>query len=174
MGYTTEFEGHVTIDPPLNETEVAYLKDFGRMRHMNRTNGPLWISPTVSVDYGQSRDSDIIDFNQPPPGVPGLWCQWEPSDDGTSIAWDGGEKFYYSAEWMKWIIDNLLSPKALAFVHTHVDENSRLPAFTCDHVVNGRIEAQGEEADDTWVLIVEDNVVKVSQGTVTYGEPRPL
>jgi len=69
---------------------------------------------------GQDADPSVTDHNTPPGqlsygGVenefrdryeerqrrieagecqPGLWCQWIPSDDGTAIEWDGGEKFY--------------------------------------------------------------------------------
>lgn len=174
MGYTTDFYGTARIEPPLNSLEVSYLKDFCRMRHMRRENGPLWISPNVAVDWGQSRDPDIYDYNFPPPELPGLWCHWTPNDEGTWLEWDGGEKFYYGAEWMDFVVNKLLSPEAAAFVKKHEHEDDRLLAFKCNHTVNGQFDAEGEDSGDKWKLIITDNVVSVSQGSITYSDPRPI
>lgn len=149
MGYTTEFSGSVRVDPPLNEEEVAFLTKFSGTRRMNRTNGPYFVDGTGYA--GQGDDPDIIGFNQPPPGQPSLWCQWVPTDDSAGIEWDGGEKFYDAAEWMQYIIDHFLKPGAYA--------KSQLPFLQANHVVSGVIEAQGEEMDDRWKLVVEGNKV---------------
>jgi len=60
---------------------------------MLRTNGPYYIG---GGDFGQARENDIIDYNRPPEGQPGLWCQGVASEDGTEIHWNGAKKFYYS------------------------------------------------------------------------------
>ena len=36
MGYTTEFEGSVSISPPLNAHEISYLRKFAASRRMDR------------------------------------------------------------------------------------------------------------------------------------------
>ena len=36
MGYTTEFDGSVSISPPLNAHEIAYLRKFAASRRMDR------------------------------------------------------------------------------------------------------------------------------------------
>ena len=109
MGYQTDFWGHVTVDPPLDGTEIEHLMDFNSQDH---------------------RAHDM----------PGYYCQWEPTEDGTAIKWDGNEKFYDSVEWMAHIIDTFLAPAG--------------------HVVNGTIDAQGEDSGDRWRLVVRDNVVE--------------
>jgi hypothetical protein len=91
MGYTTEFDGQVTVTPPLNEHEVAYLRRFADTRRMARAKGPYY---TGAGFRGQDDEADVTDYSHPPAGQPGLWCQWVPTDDGTGIEWDGGEKFY--------------------------------------------------------------------------------
>ena len=168
MGYTSYFSGTVTIEPPLNEDEIAYLKDFAITRRRHRKNGPLFIGNTKN--YGQGAADDILNNNSPDPDQPGLWCQWAPSDDGTKLEWDEGEKFYYSAEWMKYIVENLLAPSAVDYLIDHGNEDPRLVNFTCGHTCNGEIEVEGEESNDRWKLIVEDNVVKVSEASLIYGE----
>lgn len=109
---------------------------------------------------------------------PGLWCQWVPTDDGSALVWNETEKFYNSADWMVFIIDNFLKPGAFAttpkgqeLVALAGDE--RFAAFTFDHVCSGVIDAQGEENDDTWRLVVIDNVVRVDQPTVTWPDLPP-
>jgi hypothetical protein len=40
MGYTTDFIGHIGIDPPLNEAEQSYLRAFAESRRWDRPGGP--------------------------------------------------------------------------------------------------------------------------------------
>lgn len=157
MGYTTDFYGSVTVTPPLNDHEIGFLADFSGTRRMNRTKGPLFVKG--SGDFGQGRDKDILNHNEPHPDQPSLWCQWV-TEDGTEIEWDGGEKFYNADDWMAYIVTNLLAPSAKAYIAAHIDEDERLQHFTCDHVVNGEIQAQGEDPDDRWTLVVRNNQVQ--------------
>ena len=55
-------------------------------------------------DFGQDHDNSIVDYNEPPTGQPGLWCQWIIEDN--EIIWDGGEKFYNYIEWIEYLIEN--------------------------------------------------------------------
>jgi hypothetical protein len=129
MGYTTEFSGSIAVEPVLTEDHAAELLAFSEERHEGAK-------------------------------FPGYWCNWEPIEqfrfDGTAhrkeygaaIAWNNAEKFYSSAEWMKYIIDKFLAPKG--------------------YVLNGVIEAQGEDPEDRWRLLVEDNTVLTQQATVEF------
>ncbi|MFD7980263.1 hypothetical protein [Streptomyces sp. NPDC059071] len=151
MGYTTHFTGAVTVTPPLNPSEIAFLRKFAGTRRMNRTLGPYYVDG--SGPFGQGGDDDIISHNEPPKGQPGLWCSWGPTDDGTGIEWNGAEKFYNPVEWMQYLIDHFLKPGAHAHGHPGFE------AFTFDHTVNGAIDADGEEPGDVWRLVVTDNTV---------------
>jgi hypothetical protein len=162
MGYTTEFKGSVTISPPLNAHEVSYLRKFAASRRMDRARGPFFVEG--SGPFGQGPDDDIRDFNQPSSGQPGLWCKWEPTDDGTAIKWNGEEKFYDSAEWMTYLIDTFLKPgAALASELVSKVPGRHYPEefehFTFDHELKGVIDAQGEEQGDRWQLVVTGNIV---------------
>jgi len=81
---------------------------------------------------------------------PGIWCQWVPTEDGAELVWDGGEKFYNAAAWMKYLVDTFLSGT---------------------HVLNGEIDAQGEDPEDRWRLYVVDNVVSMAWAEFVYGDP---
>lgn len=159
MGYTTDFEGSVRIEPALNADEISFLSDLATTRRMNRKKGPLFVKG--GGFHGQGEDLDIIDFNNSDKSQPGLWLQWIPSEDGTQLSWDDGEKFYDSASWMEYLIERLLTERGRQYVKlaTRLSKDERLNSFTFDHVVNGTIEAQGEAASDQWTLRVKDNRV---------------
>lgn len=150
MGYTTEFSGKIKIDPPLNAEEIKYLQEFSESRRMNRKNGPYYVAGTGFK--GQGSDADVIDYNSPPPGQPGLWCGWTVSDDGKYIEWNEVEKFYYADAWMMYLINHFIGTDPIA--------KTVLP-FLGAHICNGVIKAQGEDMDDRWKLFVNDNVVTV-------------
>lgn len=161
MGYTTDFEGQIVIEPPLSEKEIKYINAFNETRRMDRENGPYYVGGTG--DFGQGHDADIKNFNAPPEDQPSLWCGWCTDEEGNYIQWDGGEKFYSSAEWMQYIIDHFLGTNPLAKLNNpeHFD-------FLQGHTLNGDIYAQGEEADDMWKLEVRDNIVTTKDAQVTY------
>lgn len=161
MGYTTDFDGSVEIVPPLSEKEIKYINAFNDTRRMDRENGPYYVGGGGMC--GQDHEADIGDYNSPDASQPGLWCGWRTNEEGTVIEWDGGEKFYNSAEWMQYIIDHFIGANPLAKLNNpeHFD-------FLQGHTVNGDIYAQGEESDDVWKLEVVDGVVTVKEGTVSY------
>ena len=90
MGYSTEFDGSVSIAPPLNAHEIAYSRKFAASRRMDRARGHYFVDD--SGPLGQGHDDDIRDSNKPPAGQPGLWCWREPAKDGTALKWNGVEK----------------------------------------------------------------------------------
>lgn len=167
MGYNTDFSGEVNIVPPLNSAEIAYLLKFNGTRRMNCAQGPYYVER--GGDYGQDYNDGVLDFNNPPAGQPGLWCQWIPNEDGTALVWDENEKFYESVEWMRYLVEHFLKPGAIVLESISV-EDFGLDGFTFDHVLNGEIYAQGEDHDDQWRLVVKDNIVKRQQGVTVYDE----
>jgi hypothetical protein len=158
MGYSTDFEGRVEVSPPLNAEEIEFLTKFNETRRMDRANGPYFVAGSGFM--GQGQDPDIRDFNRPAEGQPGLWCQWRPTEDGTAIEWDGGEKFYDADTWMTYLVEHFLKPGARA--------KAQLP-FLQGHQVNGIIHAAGEDPNDRWAIQVEHNRVTRLEGTTTYG-----
>jgi len=126
-------------------------------------------------DFGQSKDNSIIDYNIPPgqPSYdsnvefnirrnetqkliksgkcqPGLWCQWEISEDGQYLQWDGAEKFYNYVEWLKYLIKHFFGPWVIQ--------------------LNGEIEWVGENSNDRGKIVVTNNVVKTQRAVITYEE----
>lgn len=171
MGYTTDFDGHFDLDRPLSDAQTSYLTKFANTRRMKRITDELHDIPDPvreavglplgpegayfvgGLGYnGQERDKSVLEYNDPPSGQPGLWCQWEPAcdDDGNynMIAWDGGEKFYDYVEWLEYIINNFLAPWG--------------------YKLNGEVKWHGESNDDFGKIIVNDNVVTVKVGKIVY------
>lgn len=172
MGYTTDFEGRISVYPPLNVFEITYLNKFCDTRRMRTEHGPYWVDQPGFA--GQDKTPEVIDYNSPPEGQPGLWCHWIPTQDGRYIEWDGGEKFYDSLEWMEYIIEHFLKPGAIVSTMTNRcptcgrSDESQFDEFTFDHVLNGMIEAQGEDPDDKWRLYVNDNIVSRKDAKIVW------
>jgi hypothetical protein len=100
----------------------------------------------------QDDDDSIIDHNLPPEGQPGLWCQWVPNEEGTTIEWDGGEKFYGYVEWLRYLIHHFLGKWG--------------------YVLSGEVEWQGEDGRDRGKIVVVNNEVTSKKGRVVYGDDK--
>jgi hypothetical protein len=147
MGYTTDFSGEFKLNRPLDEKMLNYLIKFNETRRMQRKvdskygiDGEFYIEGTGMA--GQDREDNILDYNKPPRTQPSLWCGWIPSNDGTAIVWDGGEKFYEYQEWIVYIIQNFLQPQ--------------------EYVLNGAITYQGEDSHDRGTLIITNNTLYIA------------
>lgn len=145
MGYTTDFSGNFSLkNKPLSPKMIEFLKHFNETRRMARNQpkefgiqGEFYVGSLRNM--GQDSTPDVIDHNSPPSTQPGLWCQWTPSEDGTRIEWDGGEKFYYYTEWLLYLIHKILKPNG--------------------YILQGQVTWQGEETGDVGEIYVEDNKV---------------
>ena len=147
MGYTTDFSGSFGLkNKPLSPKMIEFLNHFSETRRMARNQpkefgiqGEFYVGSHNDGQMGQSDKGNVIDHNSPPSTQPGLWCQWTPSEDGTRIEWDGGEKFYYYTEWLLYLIHKILKPNG--------------------YVLEGVVMWNGEETGDVGEIIVEDNKV---------------
>ncbi len=153
MGYTTDFIGHIDIDPGLNEAEVAYLDAFRRSRRFDRAGGPYEVPGNPYVD--EPPESSLGAYNRPAFGQPQLWCQWEPCWSGCCLAFSGAEKFYQPVQWLAYLIDHFLRPGA---------EASRsglayFEEFTFDHQLEGLVVGCRRDTRELYGIRVEDNVV---------------
>lgn len=170
MGYTTDFEGQFSVNPPLAHNHRAYLLKFSETRRMRRDAELAKEMPdqdrlSVGLDIGpegayfvgarsfagQGATSDILDSNHPPHGQPALWCQWIPNEDGSAIVWDGNEKFYNYVEWIEYLIEHFLGPWG--------------------YMLNGQVEWSGEENGDSGVIYIKDNKVKAVEDEIRREEP---
>ncbi|GIH09024.1 hypothetical protein Rhe02_70910 [Rhizocola hellebori] len=151
------------------------MEQFSSTRHDHRVKGPYLV--------GEDTPPDLVVTGgrvTPHPGLPGYWCKWAPTEDGSAIQWNEEEKFYEADMWMAYLIDTFLKPGAtvarqLADPVAEWIYPADFAQFTFDHVVNGVIEAEGEEPEDRWRIEVRDNIVHIVQQTVqpSYDEISP-
>lgn len=158
MGYSTAFRGQFKVMPPLRSEHAEYLRQFRGTRRMKRDAArsielpdPARLAVGLPVGeeggyfvgggglMGQAHDASVTDYNLPPSGQHGLWCQWVPTDDGTAIEWDGGEKFHEYVPWLEYLITHFLAPWG--------------------YTLNGEVEWRGDDWDDTGTISVIDNEV---------------
>lgn len=163
MGYTTDFDGSMEISPPLTPERVSYINKFSETRRMKRDpqkasklHDPLREAVGLPIGEdgcyfvggsgGYDKDGSIVEHNYPPANQPGLWCQWIVSEDGSSLEWDFGEKFYAYEDWLNYIQDHFLTPWG-----------SKL---------NGKIDWCGEDRDDMGVIYAKDGMVEAVVSTI--------
>ena len=194
MGYCTDFTGRLSLSKPLSKTKMNYINLLSSTRRMKRDVNKLMelyggkhgyphrrSTDPVKIygidgeyfakedgDYGQDRDSSILDYNTPAGqlgydkdvdftarwnenqkrkaegiGQPGLWCQWEIIEENgvQYLQWDGGEKFYNYVEWLKYLDKHFFKPWKIT--------------------LNGEIQWQGEEIGDIGKIVAENGEIKV-------------
>lgn len=169
MGYSTEFFGKFETDRVMDESFINYINAFSARRHMKRDLEEIkkiyphdWAQQCFNGDLGvegayfigdkedskvfkytifnkDGEDSSVIDYNTQPKGQPGLWCQWIIGPDRKSLVWDNGEKFYNYTEWLEYLIQHFFAP--------------------CGYVLNGRVKWQGEDINDSGIIVVTNNNV---------------
>jgi hypothetical protein len=152
MGYTTDFRGQFDFNMELDDETYEFLIKLNQTRRMKRDLPPEYGEEgEFYVDggghAGQAREDNIIDYNRPPGTQPGLWCQWEPSEDKLHLGWDGGEKFYYYTEWLEYLIEKILATKG--------------------YILNGVVQYRGEEIDDYGIITIFNNQVR----QIEHGRP---
>lgn len=162
MGYNTNFSGSFDLDEPLTKEQIAYLTEFSRTRRMKRDLEciekindllRLAVGLQIGIDGGyyvasDTDDSSVINYNHPPEGQPGFYCQWIPSEDGTYISWDGGENFSEYVEWIEYIIEHFLKPWG--------------------KILNGGVEWEGNSSDDLGKIVIKNNLVESKIGRIVY------
>lgn len=165
-GYTTEFEGRFDLDRPLTTEHNNYLLAFSQTRRMRRNakitvkrDDRLRVAACLPVGVeggyfvgetgwaGQDKGIDVLDYNAPPAGQPGLWCQWVPTRYLDGIEWDGAEKFSDYVEWLRYLIEHFLAPWG--------------------YTLNGTVTWQGEEIGDVGRIVCADNVVTTQEPSWT-------
>jgi hypothetical protein len=151
MGYTTNFTGKFNINPPLSAEDNEFLTNFSYSRRVARkvdskygVEGEWY----VGKDHIFNQEQNVIDYNRPPSTQPGLWCQWIPDEDGASLAWDGGEKFYNYIQWLEYLIEKYFKPR--------------------NYILNGEVYWNGEDTDDRGVIKVINNQIKIGVAKTTY------
>lgn len=172
MGYTTWFEGELTPNKPFKKEFINYINAFSGKRHEPRdveiikrsdpdwakhcldgNLGPCGMYYVGSFDegiIGHSFNKGIIDHHTLAKGYtcPGYWCNWYINEETGVVEWDEGEKFYNYIEWLKFLIDNFFEPAG--------------------YKLNGEIFWEGEEREDTGVIVVKDNLVYSYNNSIVY------
>ena len=163
MGYTTDFVGHIDIDPALNQDEIEYLAAFAASRRFDRPEGPYAVPGNPY--NGERAGTDGDRYNRPAPGQPQLWCLWVPCWSGCCLSVAGDEKFYEPVAWLRYLVNHFLRPGARA-------AKSGAPQFdhfTFDHALSGMV--VGCRRDNKELFAITANGSRVSTKVLRPGDP---
>lgn len=154
MGYSTDFNGEIRLNKPVDEETKVLLDGLHDTRRMARNadpkygvEGEFYIEDMTVLREWRNIAADIIDHNRPPSTQPGLNLQWQLTEDRQGIEWDGGEKFYEYIDWLVYLRDKVLRPRGY-------------------EMVDGEIEWFGEDREDTGAIIANFDgtlTIKITQ-----------
>tara|TARA_A200000113_G_scaffold222467_2_gene236116 strand:+ start:583 stop:1065 length:483 start_codon:yes stop_codon:yes gene_type:complete len=89
--------------------------------------GERYIEKDYETTFGQTNYPEILNYNQPPPNQPSLWCDFTYNRKSQVIEWKESEKTREGLAWIRYIIN---------LVQSH------------GYDLNGHMKWQGEEEDD--------------------------
>ncbi len=169
MGYHTVFDGFFEITPKISEEHRNFINQFNDTRRMQRNSDsadtlsdPIREAVGLPIGeeggyfvggsgfQGQGQDDSVTNFNNPPIGQPGLWCQWC-IDLDNELCWDGDEKFENYIQWLAYLMNHFLIPWG--------------------YNLNGEVNWEGEDNTDFGIMILENNQLSVREGVISYASP---
>jgi len=136
---------------------MGYSTDF---------TGRIQIVPPLNpaeIDYLQEFADGEVSYSDHK-DEPDSYCSFEPDDSGAFVEWSYREKTSDAVEWVQFLINHFLREGAIA--STSSDE--QFEGFTFNHILNGELEADGEESRDLWLLKVVNNRVTRHEAIITY------
>ncbi|WP_440868119.1 hypothetical protein [Staphylococcus shinii] len=156
--YSTEFNGKFEFNEAVNDDVRDFVNGLSRTRRVLRDEDLLL--DMTGIDFGidgeyfiptvEEEDMAVIDSNTPPSDQPGLWMDWEITEDGKYLQWTGMEKFRFYLEWLDYLANNVFVPNNIK--------------------LNGSMEYQGWDERDKGTIFIVDNQVKLKTDfTYTYG-----
>jgi len=151
MGHSTDFLGHIDIEPPLNDAEIDYLTAFFASRRCRREGGPYDVpgNPRAENLAGAWGDRS----NECAEGQPNLWCDWTVCWEGCCLTWNGTEKSYSMIPWLRYLIAHFLGPEALAA------GDPRFAGFTFDHALSGVMVGCRRDTKEMFLVRVDGTAV---------------
>lgn len=158
MSYTYDLFGKLSVSPPLNTDQVAYIQEFSQSyRHKFAPKWQSWPNPLreavglpVGIDgeyisSAMGTGSDFIDNcmevdTNTPNNQPSFQCCWTTNAKGTVVQWNKLGRTFAPAQWLEYMIEHFFKPWGVT--------------------LNGKVECHGEEKDDRTLIVVNNNSVR--------------
>lgn len=161
MSYTYDLFGKLSVSPPLNADQVAYIQEFsGSYRHKFAPKWQSWPNPlreAVGLPVGiegeyisssMGSGSDFIDNcmevdTNTPNNQPSFQCCWTANTKGTALQWNKLRRTFEPVPWLNYMIEHFFTPWGVT--------------------LNGKVECHGEEFDDRTLIVVTNNTARRTQ-----------
>lgn len=165
MGFSTTYLGRLDVNPPLNDSEVEWLRAFAAIdrRHYTEPYEVAMNPRALQLDRWpqqesgeQPADRDPFTSLVPRDGTPYPHLDWKPCEQGCCLIWDGTEKSRMAEEWLQYLIDHFLRPGA----HARLERRPEFERFTFDHSVDGIIAGERNDTRELFLIVCEDNQIR--------------
>jgi hypothetical protein len=186
MGYTTDFNGSITISPTIKPEHKAYINLFSETRRMKRNaelteKRPDPVRNAAGLPVGIDTDSEQFNVVYGVEdgyfvGAKGF-CGQESSDKAEDLVNSNSPPAGQPGLWCQWVVggdwinEDELGWNGTEKFYDYVEWMEYLIEHffkPWGYVLNGQIEWQGEDRDDIGMILVEDNLVSTRQGSIIY------
>lgn len=158
MSYTYDLFGKLSVSPPLNADQVAYIQEFSESyRHKFAPKWQSWPNPLrdavglpVGIDgeYISSAMGTGVEFlencmevdTNTPNNQPSFQCCWTTNAKGTALQWNKLRRTFEPVQWLEYMMEHFFKPWGVT--------------------LNGKVECHGEDFDDRTLIVVNNNTVR--------------
>lgn len=158
MSYTYDLLGKLSVSPPLNADQVAYIQEFSHSyRHKFAPKWQSWPNPLreavglpvgIEGEYISSAMGTGSDFIEncmevdmgTPNNQPSFQCCWTTNATGTVVKWNKLGRTFAPAQWIEYMIEHFFKQWGVT--------------------LNGKVECHGEEKEDRTLIVVNKNQVR--------------
>lgn len=166
MGFQTRYLGTLTIDPPLRQDEIAWLRAFELTSPSLRPEDPYYVPMNPRAEWDRWMNAPENRTGTSDRGRSRPQCDWAPSTSGTHLEWQRRDTSNRAVQEITYLIEHFLKPGALA----SKDGRRDFDTFTFDHEVNGVIAA---ERSDGWLYLIRVKANEVTQDTLVTAPEIP-
>jgi hypothetical protein len=162
MGHSTTYLGRLDVTPPLNASEIDWLRAYAAADRrcysdtydvaMNPRAHAREVYAAAEASPQRSSFTELLSRGQE---APGARCDWVPCGEGCCLSWQRTEKSNIGEQWLRFIVDHFLRPNA----HASSSMNADFEAFTFDHVASGTIAAERDDSRELYLIRAEDNAI---------------
>lgn len=161
MGFNTDYLGHLTITPPLNEAEGEWLRGFADWEAL--PDGDPFALPMNPRAALAKAFADAGGSMRPSRAVPYGVGHWRVCEHGDRIDWHRADKSNDAAEALSFLVEYYLGPNARA----RDCGNPDFAEFTFDHHLDGVVVAVRNDTEEMFLLRVTNS--RITRETVVPG-----
>ncbi|WP_392542459.1 hypothetical protein [Oryzobacter telluris] len=168
MGFNTEYLGHLTITPPLNDAEAEWLRGFADWQALPDGDPfALPMNPRAALSKAFADAGGVMSSRR---AIPYGVGHWRVCEHGDRIEWHRADKSNDAVQTLSFLVEYYLGPEARARDCGSAD----FAGFTFDHHLDGVIAAVRQDTEEMFLLRVQRSAITrevIVRGVEWWNDP---